>query len=417
MELFAQIPIQLILFFILYGVTGVVPLLAALYLWFYRGRSSSAGLPLQGRKNAIAPGVMPPVRLRRWAASFFSVAVLGHVWWLLFYVYYGDALSMDKLFHSAGYWAMVILDYVTQLTTLAGTLLSMLQDRRRPVWPVFVGMIPIVALGGALMFSPDMLLMQIAFAYVVLFYVLFTVYMVIAVRRYGRWLNDNYADLENKKVWLSQTVTLGCLLLFILYTLIDINTIVLMYLMHFTELVLFVLLLWRVETLPQLDAAPADETYTPPALERQVCESTSESTFVPDTMPVMPTQPEQPSVNPINIDVDQMEQLLKEHCVAAQLYLENELTLQMLAQAVGTNRYYLSQYFSRQGITYNIYINNQRINHFVSRCRDLSAAGRDIPIQQLALESGFGSYRTFSRAFLLRTGQSVTEWLNGGGDF
>ena len=393
--------IQLILFFILYGVTGVVPLLAALYLWFYRG-------------NAIAPGVTPPVRLRRWAASFFSVAVLGHVWWFLFFVYYGDALTMDNLIHSAGYWAIVILDYVTQLTTLAGTLLSMLQDRRRPVWPVLVAMLPIVALGGALMVSPDMLLMQITFAYVVLFYVLFTVYMVFAVRRYGRWLNDNYADLENKKVWLSQTVTLGCLLLFILYTLIDINTIVLMYLMHFTELVLFVLLLWRVETLPQLDAAPADETYTPPALERQVCESTSESTFVPDTMPVMPTQPEQPPVNPINIDVDQMEQLLKEHCVAAQLYLENELTLQMLAQAVGTNRYYLSQYFSRQGITYNTYINNLRINHFISRCQELAAAGRDIPIQQLSLESGFRSYRTFSRSFLQRTGQSVTEWLNGG---
>ena len=402
MDIIAQAPIQLILFFILYGVTGVVPLLAALYLWFYRG-------------NAIAPGVTPPVRLRRWAASFFSVAVLGHVWWLLFYVFYGDVLSMDNLFHSAGYWAIFILDYVTQLTTLAGTLLSMLQDRRRPVWPVLVGMIPIVALGGVIMISPDMRLMPIAFAYVVLFYVLFTVYMVFAVRRYGRWLNDNYADLENKKVWLSQTVTLGCLLVFILYTLIDVNTLLLMYLMHLTELVLIVLLLWRVETLPQLDAVPAEETYTPSALERQVCETMSESTFAPETMPTMPTQPEQPSANPINIDVDQMEQLLKEHCVAAQLYLENELTLQMLAQTVGTNRSYLSQYFSRQGITYNTYINNLRINHFISRCRELAATGQNIPIQQLALESGFRSYRTFSRSFLQRTGQSVTEWLNGGG--
>ncbi|MBQ8096113.1 MAG: helix-turn-helix domain-containing protein [Prevotella sp.] len=378
MDIIALIPIQLILFFILYVVTGVVPLLAALYLWFYRG-------------NAIAPGVTPPVRLRRWAASFFSVAVLGHVWWLVFYIYYGDALSMDNLIHSAGYWAIVILEYVTQLTTLAGTLLSMLQDRRRPVWPVLVVMLPIVALGGALMVSPDMLLMQIAFAYVVLLYVLFTVYMVFAVRRYGRWLNDNYADLENKKVWLSQTVTLGCLLL-------------------------FVLLLWRVETLPQLDAPSADETYTPPALERQVSTATSESAFVPDTMPISSTQAEQPSANPINIDVDQIEQLLKDYCVAPQLYLEKELTLQMLAQAVGTNRYYLSQYFSRQSITYNIYINNLRINHFISRCQELAAAGQNIPIQQLALESGFRSYRTFSRAFLLRTGQSVTEWLNGDGN-
>ena len=407
MELFGQIPIQLILFFILYGVTGVVPLLAALYLWFYRG-------------NAIAPGVTPPVRLRRWAASFFSVTVLGHVWWLLFCVFHGDIRSMDDLFHTVGYWAIVILDYVAMLTTLAGTLLSMLQDRRRPVWPVCVAMIPIVVLGGVLMVSPGIRLMQIAFAYVVLLYVLFTVYMVFAVRHYGRWLNDNYAYLENKRVWLSQTVTLGCLLLFILYTLIDINTIVLMYLMHFTELVLFVLLLWRVETLPQLEDLP-EEASAERVKERQAgdgpSEISAEAVDVPksaDTSGVSSLEP--PSANPINIDVDQMEQLLKEHCVAAQLYLETELTLQMLAQAVGTNRSYLSQYFSRQGITYNTYINNLRINHFISRCRELAAAGQDIPIQQLALESGFGSYRTFSRAFLLRTGQSVTAWINGGGN-
>ena len=402
MNLLEHTSTQSILFFILYGVTGAVPLLAALYLLLRRG-------------NAFAPDITPPVRLRRWAAAFFIMAVLGHVWWMLFYVYSRDLRFLDAVPPSPGYVAVVVLDCVSLLTTLAGTLLSMLQDRRRSVWPAFVAMVPFLVLGGVLIVYPSQTIMLIAIAYVVLFYVLFTVYMVFAVRRYGRWLNDNYADLENKKVWLSQVVTLTCLLLFMLYTLFDIDAILLMFLLHLTELVLFGLLLWRVETLPELDAPSADETFTPSALERPVSAAPAGSAFVPDTMPIMPTQPEQPSANPINIDVDQMEQLLKEHCVATQLYLENNLTLQMLAQAVGTNRSYLSQYFSRQGITYNIYINNLRINHFVSRCQELSADGQDIPIQQLALESGFGSYRTFSRAFLLRTGQSVTEWLNGGG--
>ena len=129
----------------------------------------------------------------------------------------------------------------------------------------------------------------------------------------------------------------------------------------------------------------------------------------------MPTQPEQPSASPVSIDVDQMEQLLKERCVATQLYLENNLTLQMLAQAVGTNRYYLSQYFSRQGITYNIYINNLRVNHFIDLCQKASAAGQPIVAQQLASESGFRSYSTFGRAFMLRTGQSVTAWMRSTG--
>lgn len=392
MDIFGQTSVQLILFFALYGVTGAMPLVAALYL-------------LLRPYNVFSASITPPVRLRRWAAAFFAFSALTHVWWLLFYVYSGDL-------NSAAYKLIVITDCVLLLTTIAGTMLSMLQDRRRPVWPVFVAMLPFVALGGVLMAHPSELLQRIVVAYILLLCLLFTVYIVFAIRRYGQWLNDNYADLEHKRVWLSQVVAFFCMLVFVLYVVAE--NMVLIYLLHIVELVLVFLLLWRVETLPELDAPSADETFTPPALERPVSTSLAESAFVPDTMPIMPTQPEQPSASPVSIDLDQMEQLLREHCVATQLYLENNLTLQMLAQAVGTNRYYLSQYFSRQGITYNIYINNLRVNHFISRYQELAAAGQPIVAQQLASESGFRSYSTFARAFVLRTGQSVTAWINGG---
>ncbi|MBQ8968943.1 MAG: helix-turn-helix transcriptional regulator [Bacteroidaceae bacterium] len=409
MDILGQTSVQSILFFILYGVTGAVPLLAALYLLLRRG-------------NAFAPDITPPVRLRRWAAAFFIMAVLGHVWWMLFYVYSRDLRFLDAVPPSPGYVAVVVLDCVSLLTTLAGTLLSMLQDRRRSVWPAFVAMVPFLVLGGVLIVYPSQQILLVAIAYVLLLYVLFTIYMVLAVRRYGRWLNDNYADLENKKVWLSQVVTLACLLLFMLYTLVEIDATLLMFLLHFTELALFGLLLWRVETLPQLEAAPADEKYIPQAQESPVGAAPAESTFVPDTMPIMPIMPmqqeqpeQQPSANPVSIDLAQIEQLLKEHCVDTRLYLQHNLTLQQLAQAVGTNRYYLSQYFSRQGITYNIYINNLRINHFINRYQELAAAGQPIVAQQLSSESGFRSYSTFARAFVLRTGQSVTAWMRDSG--
>ena len=367
MDIFGQTPTQSILFFILYGVTGAVPLLAALYLLLRRG-------------NVFAPDITPPVRLRRWAASFFIMAALGHVWWMLYYVYSRDLRFLDAVPPSPGYVAVVVLDCVSLLTTLAGTLLSMLQDRRRRIWPVFVAMVPFLVLGGVLMVYPSQQILLIATAYVLLLYVLFTVYMVFAVRRYGRWLNDNYADLENKKVWLSQVVTLTCLLLFMLYTLVDIDAILLMFLLHLTELVLFGLLLWRVETLPQL-----------------------------------PTQAPQPSASPITIDLAHIGQLLEERCVATRLYQQHDLTLQQLAQAIGTNRSYLSQYFSRQGITYNTYINNLRINHFISLYQEAAAAGQPIVAQQLASESGYRSYSTFSLAFKQRTGQSVTAWVRDRG--
>ena len=355
MDLFVQTPTQLILFFILYGITGAMPFFAAVYLLLRRG-------------NAFAPDVTPPVRLRRWASAFFAVAALGHVWWYLFYIYSHDL-------QSAGYVVVVVLDCVALLTTIAGTLLAMLQDRKRPVWPAFAAMVPFVALGVLQILFPEMSFLVIATIYILSIYVLFSVYMVFAVRQYGRWLNDNYADLENKKVWLSQTVSLVCLLLFILYTLVDTDTI---YILHVIELVLFGLLLWRVETLPQLPTQP---------------------------------QTQQPTAAPVTIDLSHIEQLLKEYCVDTQLYLQHDLSLQQLAQTIGTNRSYLSQYFSRQGITYNTYINSQRVNHFIKRYEEAVAAGQHVAAKQLAHESGFRSYSTFSLAFKQRTGQTVTAWI------
>ena len=355
MDLFVQTPTQLILFFILYGITGAMPFFAAVYLLLRRG-------------NAFAPDVTPPVRLRRWAVAFFAVAALGHVWWYLFYIYSRDL-------QSASYVVVGVLDCVALLTTIAGTLLAMLQDRKRPVWPAFAAMVPFVALGVLQILFPEMSFSVIATIYVLSIYVLFSVYMVFAVRQYGCWLNDNFADLENKKVWLSQTVSLVFLLLFILYTLVDTDTI---YILHVIGLVLFGLLLWRVETLPQLSIQP---------------------------------QTQQPTAAPVTIDLSHIELLLKEHCVDTQLYLQHDLSLQQLAQTIGTNRSYLSQYFSRQGITYNTYINNLRINHFISRYQENATAQQPVGAQQLAQESGFRSYSTFGRAFMLRMGQSVTAWM------
>ena len=380
MDIFANTPIQLILFFILYGVTGAMPLLAALYLLLRRG-------------NAFAPGVTPPARLRRWAASFFALSALDHVLWLLFYLHLRSFHSTSDMADSAIYVAIVVFDCVTLLTTLAGTLLSMLQDRRRRIWPVFVAMIPFVVLGAVQMVRPSGTITLIAPVYILLLYVLFTVYMVFAVRRYGRWLNDNYADLENKKVWLSQMVTLSCLLLFFLYTFVDTDSAWLLFSLHFIEIVLFALLLWRVETLQQLENSIENSNLTTPAPR--------------------PLERVRGGENPITIDLDQIEQLLKEHCVNTQLYLQHDLTLQKLAQTIGTNRYYLSQYFSRQGITYNIYINNLRINHFISCYQEAVKAEQPIIAQKLASDSGYRSYSTFSLAFKQRTGQSLTAWIRG----
>ena len=385
MDILEQTSIQSILFLILYGITAVVPLIAAVYLLFRRS-------------NAIAPGVTPPVRLRRWTASFFAVTTLGHVWWLLFYLYSGDL-------HSVSYMLIVTLDCVLMFTTFAGMLLSMLQDRCRPVWPALMSMIPFVALVGAYLVYPNKLIEQIVSIYLLLLVLLFTAYMVVAIRQYGRWLNDNYADLENKKVWLSQTISLVCMLMFIIYVLaVDM---VLFWLIHITELVLVGLLLWRVDTLPRLSPFPL------PAREGSEYPQGGDST---EKLSTPLTFREGQGGGAVTIDLAQIEQQLKEYCVAQQLYLQHDLSLQQLAQHVGTNRFYLSQFFSRQGITYNTYINSLRINHFVSRYQEVAATKQPFTVQQLAVESGYRSYSTFSRAFTQRMGQSVTAWMRDKGE-
>ena len=389
MELFGQTSIQLILFFILYGITGVVPLIAALYLLLRRG-------------NAFAPDVTPPMRLRRWTAAFFAFASLTHVWWLQFYIFSGNL-------YSVGYLIFVMLDCIVLFTTFSGMLLAMLQDRRRPVWPAMVGLIPFVALGVMFMVRPNDLLIDIAGTYLLVLSLLFAGYMVVAIRQYGRWLNDNYADLENKKVWLSQTVALISMLLFALYVLA--TDMILIWLVHVVVLVLIALLLWRVETLPELDQTL--QTHPQPLPMREGSEYPQGCNSADELSSPLPYGEGQGEGLLVGIEgLQSLERLLAERCVAPQLYLQHDLTLQQLAQAVGTNRSYLSQYFSRQGITYNTYINNLRINHFIERYQELSAARQPIIAQQLAQESGFRSYRTFSRAFMQRTGQSVTAWMH-----
>ena len=340
---YEHIPAEEILFFIIYGITGVVPLLAALYLLLRRG-------------NAFAPDITPPVRLHRWASSFFAVVVLAHVWWVLFYIFSPDP-------HSMSYLVLAMLDFVLLSVTFAGMLLAMLQDRRRPVWPALAAMIPFVALCVSYMVSHSHLLGLITAAYLVLLGLLFTAYMVVAIRQYERWLNDNYADLENKKVWLSQAVSLVCMLLFILYVLA--TDMILIWVVHIIELVLVGLLLWRVETLPQLDDTSLTPNSSPTGEGNEYSQGQeqAEKLFIP-----LHTREGIGGGSVGSEALAQIEQLLTEHCVDTQLYLQHDLTLQQLAQTIGTNRYYLSQYFSRQGITYSTYINNLRINHFINRC-------------------------------------------------
>ena len=179
------------------------------------------------------------------------------------------------------------------------------------------------------------------------------------------------------------------------------------------------LLLWRVETLQQLDEVeePA-ETGLPvgefvgggEAEEIVRTEERQDKEDVNEVSGKVQNNADADSLRDTSL-VERIGELLKSHCEAPQLYLQHDLTLTKLCAAIGTNRTYLSTYFRQNGITYNAYINRLRIEHFERIYNESSSLMRPITANQLAYESGFKSYSTFATAFKLFKGQTVTDWM------
>ena len=360
--MFGQLPFDLMFLMMLYAAGTVMATIACLYLLLRRG-------------NAFAPDVTPPARLRRWTAVFFAVIALGHLWYLPpVMLTSADAILLSLLIGA-------LLDCLLTVPLAIVILLCMLQDRQRPLWPVWVMMLPtIVGMVYCIVTCSDAILPMLRI-YLLLLGIGLIIYMVREVKRYGRWLRDNYVDLEHKEVWQSFLVLAVILLVFSIYA-SGYGGLAYEYIVQVCGILLVCYLLWRVETLSDLSI-------------RQPLAVNEEENATPEHQK----------------NLDEMEVFLQKRCIDTQLYLQHDLTVSQLAQAIGTNRFYLSQYFSAQNMTYNTYINNLRIQHFVSLYHEAAAAGRELTAQELARESGYRSYSTFSLAFKQRMGQSVTAWM------
>ncbi len=362
--------IEGIIYLMFYASVAMLALIACCYLLFRRS-------------NAIAPSVTPPVRLRRFTAAFFAVVALCHMWYLPMYF----LTSPDEVMH--GYLIAGMLDSLTVIPLMIVILFTMLQDRRRPLWPVAVMIAPlIVGLTWCVASRSDDLLL-IIFVYFLLMSLGFVIYMVRAIRQYGRWLRDNYADLEHKEVWQGFVVLAIYFLVSAIYSL-DVGDLILEYAMEVIIIILVCYLLWRVETLSDLSLSLQPESLP-----------------VDSDIPAKRESGVSQKASTANIN-----QLLQKYCIDTQLYLQHDLSLSQLAQTIGTNRTYLTNYFVQQGITYNAYINNLRINHFINLYREAAATQRPVTAQQLAHESGYRSYSTFTLAFKQRMGKNVTTWIS-----
>jgi len=355
--MFEHITLDIILLLMLYAVGATVSAVACVYLLLRRG-------------NAFTRRISTPKRLRRWTAAFFGILTAGHLWYL------PGTMMADG--DAAALWMLIgaLLDCMLTMPLALVVMLCMLQDRKRPLWIAWLITAPLIILSAVSVGMRSYALVQWMQGYFLLMAVGFTAYMVRAVRQYGRWLRDNYADLEHKEVWKSLLVLAVIMLLFCYYV-VGYGSITYEFIIQLCGIALVAYLLWRVETLQDLSVSQSPSS-----------ETISDATY------------------------EQIGALLKQQCEDTQLFLQHDLTLSHLARALGTNRTYLGMYFSRQGTTYNSYINDLRIDCFVRLVREANAAQRPFTAQELAAQSGYRSYRTFSVAFRQRKGQSVTAWMN-----
>ena len=298
---------------------------------------------------------------------FFLVAALSHVWWYVLGVYW---LTDDRLVRNI---IVIMLDNATLVPLVMAVLLALLQDCRRPLWPWLLLQVPVVVAAVIGIVSHDWFIgYEMGHYWQLAVITFFVVYYIYALRQYGRWLRENYADLEYKEVWQSLVFAI---VLFVFYEIYTSNAGELFkeYLAQVLTIVMVAFLVWRVETLQRLE----------PNVELEADEN----------------------------DYSHIGALLEQQCESTHFYLQHDLTLQQLALIIGTNRTYLSAYFTQAGTTYNAYINQLRIEHFKQLYMKAVAISKNVTARQLASESGYRSYSTFSLAFKQYTGQSVTAWM------
>ena len=220
-------------FIVLYIGAAFFALMACLYLLFRR-------------VNAFADDVKSSLRLRRWTAGLMVAVAASHVWWYGVGVWW---LANDWLVRTI---TVIMLDYVTLVPLTMSVLLCMLQDYRRPLWPWLVMQVPVVVAAVVGITQRSMFWGFEMTLYWQLFVIaIFITYYICGLWHYGRWLNDNYADLDRKEVWHSLVFAVSLLVVYVIYT-SNAGELMREYLSQVITLAIIAFLVWRVETLQEL---------------------------------------------------------------------------------------------------------------------------------------------------------------------
>ena len=119
----------------------------------------------------------------------------------------------------------------------------------------------------------------------------------------------------------------------------------------------------------------------------------------------IPVDEEEPGTN----NLPELDEVIETRFIAKQLYLNPQLKLGDMAQAIGTNRTYLSRYLNDVlNTNFYDYVNALRLNH----ARQMIENAKELNIMTIAQLAGFNSYSTFRRTFIAKYKISPQEYRN-----
>lgn len=110
-------------------------------------------------------------------------------------------------------------------------------------------------------------------------------------------------------------------------------------------------------------------------------------------------------------EYDQLHRKLEQLMQQERVYLNPELRLNELAGMLGTNRTYVSRLIhNRRNLNFCDYVNHYRIQHAKKLLTESNSD--ELPIDEVALRSGFSSNSTFYRVFTGKEGISPSRYRN-----
>ena len=117
--------------------------------------------------------------------------------------------------------------------------------------------------------------------------------------------------------------------------------------------------------------------------------------------------PTEPAPQPNNAS-DELMTRITQLMETQHLYLNPELKITDVADALGTNRNAISACINAQGCTFNQFVNDYRLKH----AKQLLCQASDMKISTVASESGFANERSFFRVFKDATRMTPKEWID-----